>query len=332
MNVGINKTLKRRLITFVSGLAIGGLALLVLLLLSFSFLISSDLPRSTLIDKYRGPTSFIYRLPSGADAHIRDEGRKDGPVMFLIHGSNASLHTWEPWVAELGDRYRLISFDLPGHGLTGATPEDDYSLDAMVRFTKEIADVFKLDKVILAGNSMGGAVALKFAIDHPRQTEALVLVSAAGLPRDAQDSSVGAFRLTDKAWGRALMRYVTPKFAAGSTLRGVVADPDNFVTVEMVTRYWELLRMTGSRDATIKRFTSPRQPFADRLGEIRVPTLILWGQQDPLVKVKYGVRMNSAITGSLLKLYPQAGHLAHEEIPAITARDTQQFLDDTLLD
>ena len=322
---GLSKSIKNRIGKLAATLGIAALALLIVFLLSFSLFISSDLLRSDMVEKYRSDTSFFYRLPSGAMAHIRDEGNRDGPPLFLIHGSNASLHTWEPWVEELGDRYRLISFDLPGHGLTGQTAEDDYSIDAMVRFTKQIADLFKLDRVTLAGNSMGGAVALKFALDYPRNTEALVLVSPAGMPRDAEDTAVGAFRLTDKAWGRALMRYVTPKFAAGSTLRGVVADPDNFVTDEMVTRYWELLRMTGSREATIKRFSIPRRPFANRLDDIRAPTLILWGQQDPLIKVKYGIRMNGAIAGSLLKIYPQAGHLAHEEIPTVTATDTRRF-------
>ena len=71
------------------------LGLLVVLLLSSSFLISSDLPRETVVEKYRNDASFFFTLPSGATAHIRDEGNRDGPAMFLLHGSNASLHSWE---------------------------------------------------------------------------------------------------------------------------------------------------------------------------------------------------------------------------------------------
>ena len=330
--MGTTNKLRRQLARVIAYISVSVLVLLVLFLLSISFFISSDLPREDVIEKYRNEASFFYRLPSGATAHIRDQGRKDGPVLFLIHGSNASLHTWEPWVDALGAQYRIISFDLPGHGLTGATPADDYSLAAMTRFTKEIADLFKVEQVILAGNSMGGAVALKFALDYPMMADALILVSPAGMTRDPQDSAVGAFRLTDKAWGRTLMRYVTPKFMVGLTLRGVVADADNFVTDEQVTRYWEMLRMTGSRDASIKRFAGYQNEAAlePRLSAIRVPTLILWGQQDPLIKVDYGIRMNGLIAGSLLRLYPQAGHLAHEEIPELTARDTAQFLTDAL--
>ena len=313
----------------IAALSVFLLASLVLLLLGSSFLISSDLLRSDLVEKYRSENSFFYRLPSGAMAHIRDEGNRDGPAVFLIHGSNASLHTWEPWVQELGDRYRLISFDLPGHGLTGQTLEDDYTIDGMARFTKEIVDLFKLDKVVLAGNSMGGSVSLKFALDYPHHTKALVLVSSGGMKRDETAEDVGAFSLTRNETARGLMRYVTPRFLIGRTLRGVVADPDNFVTDEMVTRYWELLRMTGSRDASIKRFAAyqTRGALEPQLSRVRTPALILWGTQDRLIPVTQGLRMAQTLPNSKIKVYANAAHLAHEEIPKETAADTRAFLE-----
>jgi pimeloyl-ACP methyl ester carboxylesterase len=64
--------------------------------------------------------------------HVRDQGNTDGPAIVLLHGSNASLHTWEPWVAQLGDRFRIVTMDMPGHGLAGRTPGDDYSPMGMV--------------------------------------------------------------------------------------------------------------------------------------------------------------------------------------------------------
>ena len=313
----------------IAALSVFLLASLVLLLLGSSFLISSDLLRSELIEKYRSDNSFFYRLSSGAMAHIRDEGNRDGLPIFLIHGSNASLHTWEPWVQELGDSYRLISFDLPGHGLTGQTLEDDYTIDGMARFTKEIVDLFKLDKVVLAGNSMGGSVSLKFALDYPQHTKALVLVSSSGMKRDETAEDVGAFSLTRNETARGLMRYVTPRFLIGRTLRGVVADPDNFVTDDMVTRYWELLRMTGSRDASIKRFAAyqTRGALEPQLSRVRAPALILWGVQDRLIPVTQGIRMAQTLPNSNIKVYANAAHLAHEEIPQETATDTRAFLE-----
>ena len=196
----------------------------------------------------------------------------------------------------------------------------------MAAFTREIAALYGLERYSLAGNSMGGAVALQAALDAPQAVEALVLISSSGMRRRGDDEAVGAFKLVDSAVGRNLMRHVTPRFTLADTLRGVVADPDNFVTEAMIDRYWELLRMEGSRDATIKRFATPRPQLEPRLGELDMPTLILWGDQDPLIKPKYGIAMQAAIAGSQLIIYPQAGHMAHEEIPAVAARDTHAFL------
>ena len=308
--------------------ALGVIGLLVVLLVASSLLISPDLTKEQLITKYKDEKSFLYFLPSGAEAHIRENGDRNKPALLMLHGSNASLHTWDKMIGELQDDFRIISIDLPGHGLTGITPQDDYSIMGMARFTREVVEAFELEDVTLVGNSMGGEVALRYALMFPREVKALVLISSAGIEPDENESSVGAFALAGTDLGRAMMRYFTPKFLVENTLRDVVADPDNVITDEMATRYWDLLRMAGSRDATIKRFSEREsEPSIEPiLRAINPPTLLIWGSQDRLVKPKYGIKMNTQIVGSLLKLYPQAGHLAHEEIPEKTAADLREFL------
>ena len=303
------------------------IGLFVVLLLFSSLMIATDLTKQELIGKYINEKSFFYFLPSGAEVHIRDQGNKDKPPVFFLHGSNASLHTWEPLVAQLKDDYRLISFDLPGHGLTGATPQEDYSNIAMANFTREVIELYDFKSVTLVGNSMGGAVALRYALMYPREVDALVLVSSGGMERDEDVPSVGAFALVGSDIALRLMRYFPPRFLVAKTLEGVVADPDSFVTDEMITRYWELLRMAGSRDASIKRFSEANlEPSLEPLLRAVDPaTLLIWGSQDRLIDPKYGIAMNTLIIGSLLKLYPQAGHLAHEEMPEQTAADIRTF-------
>ena len=308
--------------------ALSFIGLLVVLLLGSSLLIAPDLTKEQLIEKYKDDKSFLYFLPSGAEAHIREDGNRDKPPLLMLHGSNASLHTWNKLVDQLKDDFRIISIDLPGHGLTGITPQDDYSIMGMARFTREVVEAFELQDVTLVGNSMGGEVALRYSLMFPRDVKALVLISSSGIDKDSEDGSVGAFALASSDIGRTMMRYFTPKFLVESTLRDVVADPDAVVTDEMATRYWDLLRMAGSRDATIKRFAEREsEPSLEPiLRAVNPPTLLIWGSQDRLVKPKYGIQMNSEIVGSLLKLYPQAGHLAHEEIPEKTAKDVREFL------
>src|SRR5260221_10379668 len=95
-----------------------------------------DMPREVLVAKYGQPPSKIIRLPNGAQVHYRDQGPAGAPVLLLLHGSSSSLHTWEPWVERLRDALRIVTLDLPGHGLTGPVPGDDYSPDGMVGFVE----------------------------------------------------------------------------------------------------------------------------------------------------------------------------------------------------
>src|SRR5947209_12629477 len=86
------------------------------------FLISPDIPRSTVVAKYARPPSQFLTLADGTRVHFRDRGPRSAPALVLIHGSNASLFTWEAWARRLSDSFRVITIDMPGHGLTGALP------------------------------------------------------------------------------------------------------------------------------------------------------------------------------------------------------------------
>ena len=303
-------------------------ALLIMFLLGSSFLISSDLIRGDLYDKYRNDKSFLYLIESGATVHIRDEGNRAGPPLVLLHGAYASVHAWEPWVDELGDEFRLISFDLPGFGLTGAVPGGDYSRANMSRTLDQIMRLMKLERAIIVGHSMGGSVALQYALDHPQKIRGLILIGSSGMRRAPDEEVPSTFGLADISWLQPILRYVTPRFMIERGLRDSVADPDNFVTDEKVTRYWELIRMTGSREAMLQRRslgTSTPQ-LEGRLAEITLPTLLIWGAQDKLVPLAHGVRMNGAIFNSRLLAYPDLGHLPMEEAPAKTAAEGRAFV------
>src|SRR5437870_3790843 len=112
---------------------IGG-GFLLLLPGVFWYLSQPDIPRAILEARYAGAPSQFVMLPNGTRAHVRDRGPRDALALVLIHGSNASLYTWEPWAKQLSDRFRIITVDLPGHGLTGAVPNRDYTQEGMVKF------------------------------------------------------------------------------------------------------------------------------------------------------------------------------------------------------
>jgi pimeloyl-ACP methyl ester carboxylesterase len=115
-----------------------------------------DIPAAEVDALYSNSESEFMVLGNGQRVHYRDEGNPEGPTLALVHGSNASLHTWELWVAELADQFRIVSMDLQGHGLTEPAPDDDYSPDAMARLIDEVVTRLGVYRFALAGSSMGG--------------------------------------------------------------------------------------------------------------------------------------------------------------------------------
>jgi pimeloyl-ACP methyl ester carboxylesterase len=150
----------------------------------------------------QAPSQFI--TVQGMQVHVRDEGPRDDPVpVVLLHGTSASLHTWEGWTGALKGQRRVIRFDLPGFALTGPHPHDDYSIDAYVRFVVATLDRLGIARCVLAGNSLGGQIAWAVAATHPTRVERLVLVDAAGYPFEPQSVPIGLSRLRAcRCWPR----------------------------------------------------------------------------------------------------------------------------------
>lgn len=111
-----------------------------------------------LADRYMYPTSHMVEV-DGVEVHLRDEG--EGPVILLLHGASASLHTWDPWVQALREDYRVLSVDLPPSGLTGPHPDDRYDPQAYLSLLDGILNLASVDQVILVGNSLGGHIAAR---------------------------------------------------------------------------------------------------------------------------------------------------------------------------
>lgn len=305
------------------------LAVLLVIAAIFLALRTPDTDRDAMIAKYGGPDASFAAGPAGQRIHYRDQGRRDGRTIVLLHGSNSSLQTWEPLVKRLGGDYRIVTLDLPGHGLTGGTPDKDYSAAGMIAAVDVVAAKLGLDHFILGGNSMGGWVAWRYALAEPGRVDALLLLDAAGMPlrkaEKAPQSNLG-FRLLKNPVGRWLARQITPRSLVEKSLRQSVAKT-GIVDDAMVDRYWELLRFPGNREATALRATLDREPaMADRIGEIKVPVLILFGKRDRLINPSAALTFRDRIAGSEVLLLDDVGHLPMEEAPDATAMTIADFL------
>jgi alpha-beta hydrolase superfamily lysophospholipase len=117
-----------------------------------------DIARGKLQAKYGLPASRYVELEPGLEVHYIEQGRADAPAVLLVHGFAASVHAWLPWMQQLGGDYRFIALDLPGHGLTDAPRGYRASLDGNAALVGKLADHLQLQRFVLGGNSMGGAV------------------------------------------------------------------------------------------------------------------------------------------------------------------------------
>ena len=307
--------------------ALKWLAVLVMVLLvAFLVLRTPDTERQAMIAKYGAPPSQFVTLRLGLTVHYRDEGPRDAPAIVLLHGSNADLHTWDAWTAALTDRYRVVRFDQIGHGLTGADPAGDYALRTFADDVGRMADKLGLKRFVLAGNSMGGGIALRYALSHPERLEGLVLVDSVGSPPVGKAEGNIGFTLARNPVGGWLMTRITPRRLVDQSLHQTVLN-QKIVTPAMVDRYWELLRFPGNRAATVTRFSQPMQKFAATdLAKLPMPVLIQWGAGDPLIPLAAGQWLHKAIPGSRMIVYPDIGHIPMEEAPAKSVADLRGWL------
>lgn len=271
------------------------------------------------------PSQFV--AIDGMLVHLRDQGPRDDPApIVLLHGTSASLHTWEGWVAALQDKRRVISLDLPGFGLTGPFPDNDYRIEHYSQFLAHVLDQLQVPRAVLAGNSFGGQLAWQFALDYPQRVERLVLVDAAGYPRNATSVPI-AFRLAQIPELAPLMANLLPRPVIEASVRNVYGDP-NKVTDALIDRYYELALRAGNRGALRQRFIQAEGGRNySRIAEVNTPTLIIWGGRDELIPVANAERFKRDIKGSRLVLFDELGHVPQEEDPLRTAKVLMGFLE-----
>jgi pimeloyl-ACP methyl ester carboxylesterase len=303
--------------------------LLMLTALAVPVARAPDRAVETLVARWAPPPSDFIEI-KGQMVHLRDEGPRDDPQpIVLIHGTSASLHTWEGWAAVLKTQRRVISFDLPGFGLTGpfsgSYPPDDYHGDTLARFVIDLLDHLHVQRAVLAGNSLGGEVAWRVATIAPARVERLVLVDSSGYDVEPIEWPVG-FRLARTPGVSALSEWFLLRGLVDQSVRSVYGDPSR-VTPALVDRYFELTLREGNRHALRERLQQlDAGKDVGRLASLKLPTLLIWGGRDRLIPPPVGERFRDDIAGSRLVVFPELGHVPQEEDPESTVEAVKDFL------
>jgi pimeloyl-ACP methyl ester carboxylesterase len=303
----------------------------VAVILGGAWLWTPDKDRTQLEARYAGaPSTFV--TAAGVRLHVRDSGpldnNKDAPVVILLHGFGSSLHTWEAWARGLASTHRVIRFDLPGSGLTGADPTGDYSDARSLQVLGALMDALGVRRASLVGHSMGGRIAWRFAAEHPQRVARLVLVSPDG------------FASPGFEYGKPpqvpalvrLMQYVLPRPVLRMSLAPAYADP-SVMTDALVTRYYDMMLAPTVRSALIARMEQAvLQDPVPMLQRITAPTLLLWGDADAMIPIANAADYLRALPNARLVTLPRVGHIPQEEAPDAALAVVEKFLDQDLHD
>jgi pimeloyl-ACP methyl ester carboxylesterase len=301
------------------------LALVALLVIGVVAVWAPDRPVEDLTARWAPQPSQFVAI-DGMNVHLRDEGPRDDPEpIILLHGTGASLHTWDGWTDVLKARHRVIRVDLPGFGLTGPTKDGNYQMPVYTHFMNSLMDMLQIKRAILAGNSFGGDVSWQTAVTYPDRVSRLILVDSSGYATTAASVPI-AFKLAQMPLLSRLLSNILPRSVVESSVRNVYADPSK-VTPELVDRYYELALRAGNRKAITQRFAQNKPGQNETaIKQVKVPTLIIWGGLDRLITPDNAEKFHRDIVGSQLIVFEKLGHVGHEEDPAATGAAVQAFL------
>ena len=293
--------------------------LLVGIILIGKYIVTPDKTLEELAPKYAAAPSQFMTL-NGMKIHYRDEGA--GTPIVLIHGTGASLHTWNDWTKDLVKDYRVIRLDLPAYGLTGQDPQNRYSSKDYVDLLDAFLTELKVDQFHLVGNSLGGLISWLYASYHPEKVEKLVLLDPSGFPFK---NTPMVIKMAKTPVLNNFIRYVTPRCFIEKNIQEVYYDP-TLIKASTLDRYYDLTLYEGNRDAFIDHAFIEREDYRDRLSLIKAPTLILWGENDAWIPVSDAPKFKAAIENAQVVIMPETGHVPMEEKPKESLAVVADFL------
>lgn len=249
---------------------------------------------------------------------------KDKPVVIMLHGFSADRDNWNRMAKYLSGDYQLFIPDLPGHGATDDLKNEDYSVATMTSYLRSFVDEKGITKYHLIGNSMGGGLALQWAVLRPQQVLSLTLVDAAGIYEQKsefmQKLEAGKDSLFVKQVGD-MRRLVNFAMHDRPFLPKELLD---VMEKRQIERYPTYKKVMDSLLETQKSMSN--QLFKMGLNSLRVPVLLLWGQEDKIFLPQVTAELAANLRNSTTVIMPGIGHIPNYEAPKEAAQIYRQFL------
>ena len=271
---------------------------------------------------------------NGLTVHYKEMGQGK-PVFILLHGFGASEFSWREVIEPLSRQGRVIVYDRPAFGLTERPLPGDwngtnpYSVQGNIELLDGLMDELGVEKAILVGNSAGGEVAAAYALEHPDRVQGLVLVDPAVGSGSRGPIPPGILPLLKTPQLRHLGPLLVRSFAGelgNEAIRMAWHDP-SLINQQVYEGYRRSL-MANNWDKALYEFTIADNPghYADRLGELAIPVLVVTGDDDRIVPTEQSIQLADELPNAILNIIPQSGHLSHEEHPDLFMQAVTEFL------
>ncbi len=272
----------------------------------------------------RGKFFWLWDSPYGKlKTHYIKAGSGERHI-FLIHGFRAHTYTWRHLVQPLADAgYHVWAIDLIGYGLSDKPENVPYDIEFFIHQITAFMDAKHISAAHLGGNSMGGGITLKMALEHPEKVKSLMLICALGYPL-----KLPVYLAITRHMPHLWKPFLGPTMIK-ETLKYIVHKTEN-IHDEQIEAYYLPYRMPGGTNATLatlKNYDNKKlYELCQRYSAISQPTLIIWGEQDVLIPIDHFNKFQHDFPHATSVLLKECGHIPQEEEPGKVIEVMKEFL------
>lgn len=274
-------------------------------------------------------------LPDGLKINYNVQGKKEGRNIVLVHGGGDSQTEYNPLINDLKKEYSLITFDLPGHGLSDPLPNpQDYTMDKFSEIIGQIVEKLNIEDFIIVGHSFGGDAVARYVLANPKKVKGMILIASGGFITAEELKLREQIKyLTDEQAIKAVFGYQDPNASftrndIRQSIAGFFHSPDK-ISNATVERFFVMAHYEPNKGAYNQMQINYFRHHKDLSGlnTLQTPTLLLWGAKDKLVPVSIAQgKFNKQIPNSILVILDDVGHLPIDEASKKSSNSIVDFL------